>query len=337
MQTQGSTAGYGALRDQVEGLLSEGKVHGRQAREWQKVETYWHIGDAMLRHLDGQPRAEYGHQVIRSLSNDTGLAYSTLGEILLFRRSVPIPSTSRQLGWSHVREVLRAPTHDQRLYYLRAADEGNWSVRQLREAVRADAYGRHTENPWVVSPDADLDEAPTLQANFGQLYTYAVVSPGTPGDDEPHLDLGFGLACPTALVGLQGLHPGQTVTVAGRPGTRRYTYVAWPQRIIDGDTLIAIVDLGFGLKTRPQRFRLNGIDCPELGTQAGRNARTYTERALSQVDFVVITTHRTDSYGRYLADVRYLPGEADPEAVRRSGRYLNRELLDQRLAWRYVR
>ena len=55
------------------------------------------------------------------------------------------------------------------------------------------------------------------------------------------------------------------------------------------------------------------------------------------MSFVVITTHRTDTYGRYLTDVRYLPGEADPVVVCRKGRYLNRELLEQRLAKRYVR
>ncbi|MBT7859137.1 MAG: hypothetical protein HN712_02450 [Gemmatimonadetes bacterium] len=50
----------------------------------------------------------------------------------------------------------------------------------------------------------------------------------------------------------------------------------------------------------------------------------------------MITTHRTDAYGRYLADVRYLAGETDAEVVRRRGTYLNRALLDQRLARRYT-
>ena len=46
-------------------------------------------------------------------------------------------------------------------------------------------------------------------------------------------------------------------------------------------------------------------------------------------------THATDR--RYLADLRYLPGEPDPQVVLKKGRYLNRELLDKRLARRYVR
>jgi len=64
------------------------------------------------------------------------------------------------------------------------------------------------------------------------------------------------------------------------------------------------------------RFRLRGIDTPELNTLAGINARAFVRDALSQVSFVVLSTYRTDTYGRYLADLRYLPGETDPVIVR---------------------
>ena len=39
--------------------------------------------------------------------------------------------------------------------------------------------------------------------------------------------------------------------------------------------------------------------------------------------------------GRYLVDLRYLPGEPDPEVVRHRGIYLNRQLLEERLDRRY--
>ena len=47
-------------------------------------------------------------------------------------------------------------------------------------------------------------------------------------------------------------------------------------------------------------------------------------------------THRTDSFGRYLFDLRYLPGETDADTVRAMGIYLNRQLLDERLARRFM-
>ena len=177
-----------------------------------------------------------------------------------------------------------------------------------------------------------------------------MVSAGDPASDELELDLGFHLTCALDTLGLpdsEGLKAGAVVTAArepdGRytftprpPRTRRYTYVAWVHRVIDGDSLIAVVDLGFGLHTRPRRLRLRGIDCPELSMLAGRTARTFVQNVLGQVEFVVLTTHRTDAYGRYLVDVRYPVGETNPEVVRRRGVYLNRQLLDERLARRYL-
>ena len=342
---------YPLLREHVEGILAEGKVHSRRSGEWAKVEAYWHVGDALQGHFRGRPRAEYGQQVVRNLSKDLQLSESLLWDILLFRRSLPTLYSSRELGWTHVRAVLRLPTQQQRYYYRRAADQGRWTTRQLRAAIRDNAFGRHAEQPWAVPPDEDPHQGTPLRARFGELHTYRTVSGGDPASADTFVDLGFGITCRARAVGLGPVEPDQTITVAPvdptaastraftvRPArTRRYTYVAWVQRVVDGDTLIAIVDLGLDHQTRPQRFRLRGIDCPELGTQAGRNAKAFVQDVLGQVGFVVLTTHKTDNYGRYLADVRYLPGEPDPEIVRRRGRYLNRELLDRRLAIRYVR
>ena len=351
MSTQAPMPQYHALREQIEGIMSEGKLHTRQAGEWGKVETYWHIGDALQTHFRGHPRAEYGQQVVRNLSKDIGLGPVVLWEILHFRRALPILSTYKELGWSHMREVLRAPSQDQRLFYLKAAEGGAWTVRQLREAIRADAYGQHTDQPFAVSPDEDPCQGRPLRAGFGDLYTYSVVPGGNPASPELELDLGFHVTSTLGTLGRQDLHdlqPGALVTSTRTPDgshtftrrpprTRRYTYLAWVHRVVDGDTLIAVVDLGLGLRTGPRRLRLRGIDCPELTTLAGRTARTFVQKALAPVEFIVLTTHRTDAYGRYLVDVRYLPGESDPEVVRRRGAYLNRQLLDERLARRYQR
>ncbi len=40
-------AQYYSLREQIEGLLTEGQQFGKRAAEWEKVETYWHIGAAL--------------------------------------------------------------------------------------------------------------------------------------------------------------------------------------------------------------------------------------------------------------------------------------------------
>lgn len=53
-----------------------------------------------------------------------------------------------------------------------------------------------------------------------------------------------------------------------------WTYRARPIRAVDGDGLLLLVDLGFGARYEAD-VRLDGIDAPEIGTEAGRAAWRY--------------------------------------------------------------
>ena len=342
-----SVPAYHALRDQIEGILTEGKLHTHQSSEWEKVVTYWHVGDALMSHIDGQPRADYGDRVVADLSNDIGLSPALLWDILRVRRCLKALSTYEKLAWSHFKMISHLPTQSARRFYLQAANQSRWSVRQLREAIDADAYEEATTQPLAVPQDQDPTAGRPLRAHFGDFHTYRTLPSASPDSDDLYLDLGFHMTERVDLVGLDKPRPDLVVTSHRQPNgtytftqrppnTRRYTYVAWPQRIIDGDTLIAVVDPGLHHQTWPLRFRLRGIDTPELNTLAGLNARAFVQDALSQVAFVILSTYRADTYGRYLTELRYLPGESDPIVVRDKGVYLNRQLLDEHLAVRYL-
>ena len=54
--------GYHSLREQIEALLTETRLHSRQVAEWQKVEMYWLICDALVAHIDAHPGSTYGHK-----------------------------------------------------------------------------------------------------------------------------------------------------------------------------------------------------------------------------------------------------------------------------------
>lgn len=68
----------------------------------------------------------------------------------------------------------------------------------------------------------------------------------------------------------------------------------------------------------------------------GRQARMFVQDALSACDQVVVKTYKQEKYGRYLADLFYLPNEPDADVVASTGIFLNQELLDQGLARVYV-
>lgn len=122
-----------------------------------------------------------------------------------------------------------------------------------------------------------------------------------------------------------------------------YTYRAKVLRVIDGDSLQALVDLGFHIKIEI-RFRLLGVDTPELRPRKGKHFETEAERqiiieaAKKARDFVRdvienktvrIETEKSDSFGRFLARVWYTVGDTEVE--------LNQDLLDRGLAEVYKR
>lgn len=87
----------------------------------------------------------------------------------------------------------------------------------------------------------------------------------------------------------------------------KFVYSAVVEKVIDGDTIDATVDLGFRVYTKI-RFRLNGIDTAEV-TSADPDIRSKALRAKARVadlilnKDVTIKSSKADKYGRWLADV----------------------------------
>jgi len=99
------------------------------------------------------------------------------------------------------------------------------------------------------------------------------------------------------------------------------------ERVVDGDTLLVKIDVGFGIFLR-QRLRLRGINAPEMTEDAGRQAKKYVQGALKSCQSIVIKTYGVDKYARDLVDVFILPGTRDPHQVAAKGKLLNQMLLD---------
>ena len=104
MPSAPTPATYHTLRGQVEQILSSAKDHARQATEWERVDTYWRIGDAIYVYtLDRGSRAEYGQKIIAKLSNNLQLGKALLRDMVRFRRAFSILYPRRQLAWKHYR------------------------------------------------------------------------------------------------------------------------------------------------------------------------------------------------------------------------------------------
>ncbi|MCZ8346150.1 MAG: thermonuclease family protein [Leptospiraceae bacterium] len=112
-----------------------------------------------------------------------------------------------------------------------------------------------------------------------------------------------------------------------------YTYKAYLERVVDGDTLLVHIDLGFGIFIQ-QRLRLRGLDTSEIDSNDGQKAKKFVESELKNTDFLILKTHGSDIYDRYLVDVFYLKDEWKAERVIEHGNFLNNRLVQEGLAKR---
>lgn len=99
-----------------------------------------------------------------------------------------------------------------------------------------------------------------------------------------------------------------------------YEYAATVQRVVDGDTVDLMVDLGFDTH-RFDRFRLYGINAAEHGTPSGNAATAYLKGILTAGLTVTATTHKDkfDKYGRMLAVLTTADGKSVNDEMVASG------------------
>ena len=85
-----------------------------------------------------------------------------------------------------------------------------------------------------------------------------------------------------------------------------YIYKAELVRVVDGDTVDLIIDFGFDTSHK-ERFRLYGIDAPEMNTPEGKVAKAWLWDALQPLQAIYVQTiqletkAKRDKYGRFLA------------------------------------
>ena len=89
-----------------------------------------------------------------------------------------------------------------------------------------------------------------------------------------------------------------------------YNYNIEIIRVIDGDSLVADVDLGLGVWLRDQYIRLWGIECPPTRTRndeikdLGYDSKEYLEGMISQTEGIYsIKSYGRGKYGRIIATV----------------------------------
>ncbi len=313
--------------------MSSGLARVEKLLERQKVVTYWEIGRHINRYLakNAPVRGKIGSFYDR-LSGDIKVSARTLQHCEQFFRYFPRLPKADGLSWSHYRFLLVLPEEKERLSWINRIRRANISVNDLRLEL--------------LSKTGSLEEEEGQRLDGprrGALYTYRLRrAEGLEGVGVPwFVDCGFScrIEAPLSRSALELKYiytsektkEGYRLKVTDTPADAIYTYKAKMRRVIDGDSLLVDVDLGFGIWTE-QRLRLRLIDTPELDTLAGQKTKRWLENELKDCPFVIVKTYKSDKYDRYLVDVFYAPGEEDAQAVADEGTYLNGRLVELKLA-----
>ena len=101
-------------------------------------------------------------------------------------------------------------------------------------------------------------------------------------------------------------------------------------KVVDGDTVDVVIDLGFNL-SKKERVRLAGIDSPESRTRDteekifGLEAKAYLKTRLEGSKKLIVKTEKDGKYGRML-------GWFYNSEVENS---INNEMIEKGYAWEY--
>ena len=139
---------------------------------------YWHIGERINRDVLGNQRAEYGKQIVATVSRQLqeeygkGFEERTIRRMMQFAAMFPdiriLTPLVTKLSWSHFLIVMTLKDDIQREFYLTMAASEQWSKRTLQSKIDGMLYERTAISS---KPDA------LIRQELSQLREENVLSP----------------------------------------------------------------------------------------------------------------------------------------------------------------
>ena len=140
------------LLTDLRGLIDAARQHVAQTANSTLTMLYWHVGARIRREVLQDGRAEYGAQILATLSQELvrdygkGFNVSALTRMVKFAEAFSVEeivaTLSRELSWSHFVEILPLKQSLEREFYAEMCRVERWSVRTLRERIGSQLYLR---------------------------------------------------------------------------------------------------------------------------------------------------------------------------------------------------
>lgn len=133
-------------------LIDEAKHTAAVAVNIALTRLYWQIGKRIRDEILGQARAEYGKEILSTLSTELiplygrGFSARSLWRMVKFAEVFPdesiLATLWRELSWSHFRHLIPLKQPLQREFYTEMCRIEGWSVRTLNERINSMLYER---------------------------------------------------------------------------------------------------------------------------------------------------------------------------------------------------
>lgn len=140
------------LLAELKQLIADARRSAATAVNISLTMLYWRIGKRIREEILDQGRAEYGEEIVATLSRQLaaefgrGFTTKNLHRMVQFAEAFPdeqiVATLWRQLSWSHFRELLPLKRPYQREFYAEMCRIEGWSVRTLNERINSMLYER---------------------------------------------------------------------------------------------------------------------------------------------------------------------------------------------------
>ncbi|MFP5041170.1 PDDEXK nuclease domain-containing protein [Parasediminibacterium sp. JCM 36343] len=115
---------------------------------------FWQVGKRINEDILQNKRADYGKQIVLTVSTQLKNSYGrnfelgNLRRMMQFAEQFPdlsiVATLSRQLSWSHFRELIPLKSQEAKMYYAQASAAQALGVRDLRKQISSKTYERST-------------------------------------------------------------------------------------------------------------------------------------------------------------------------------------------------
>lgn len=162
---------YNSLLRDIKSILENGLTKAYKAVDNIKVQTYWQVGERIVRDEIQFQRADYGQQIIKQLATDLDLHERTMYRILKFYKTYPILTTVlSELTWSHYLELIDIEKQDERQFYEVFAVKESWSVRVLQEKIKRNEFNNFKDKG--ITTKYTIQQLPKPDEVFKNTYNW---------------------------------------------------------------------------------------------------------------------------------------------------------------------